>query len=180
METKQCIETRRSVRRFTDEEISRGTIEEIVRLASRAPSWKNTQVVRYTIVTDPAVKEQIAAECVLGFQYNTHTIPACKALAVQSVVMNISGKERDGSDTTTKGSDWEVFDAGISAQTFCLAAHDMGVATCIMGIFDEDKIAPLIGLPEGQKVSALIAMGYPDEEPEMPRRKEVEKLVRFL
>ena len=180
MEIKECIETRRSVRRYTDEPIPRETVLEIVRLASFAPSWKNTQTPRYMIVTDRQLMERIADECVLGFQYNTQTLTRCTALAVQSVVTNISGMEKDGSASTSKGSTWEVFDAGISAQTFCLAAHSLGVGTCIMGIFDDEKIAAQIGLPENQRVSALIAMGVPAETPSMPRRREASELVRFL
>ena len=180
MDIKECIETRRSVRRFAGEAIPRETILEIIRLTSFAPSWKNTQTPRYTIVTDKGIIERIAEGCVLGFQYNTQTLSRCSALAVQSVVANISGRERDGSATTSKGSAWEMFDAGISAQTFCLAAHALGVGTCIMGIFDEDKIAARIDLPAGQRVSALIAMGYPDEMPKTPRRKDAAELVRFL
>lgn len=180
MDFTECVESRRSVRQFTDEPLSRETILEIVRLASFAPSWKNTQTVRYTIVTDRERMEKIASECVLGFQYNTQTLTRCTALAVQSVVTHVAGVEKDGSYTTSKGSAWEVFDAGVSAQTFCLAARSLGVGTCIMGIFDETKIAPLADLPENQKVSALIAMGYPGETPKAPRRKDPEELVRFL
>lgn len=180
MEIKECIETRRSVRRFTEEPIPPETIREIIRLTSCAPSWKNTQTPRYTIVTNKQIMERIADDCVLGFHYNTQTLTRCSALAVQSVVANISGMEKDGTATTSKGSAWEVFDAGISAQTFCLAAHALGVGTCIMGIFDDEKIAGEIDLPENQRVSALIALGYPAETPNMPRRKDVSELVRFL
>ena len=88
--------------------------------------------------------------------------------------------EKDGSATTSKGADWGVFDTGIATQTFCLAARDKGIGTVIMGIFDEDKVSEVIPVPEGQKVAALIAMGYPDEEPKAPRRKTVEDLVTYL
>ena len=60
------------------------------------------------------------------------------------------------------------------------AAHDKGVGTVIMGIFDENKVSEVIPVPEGQKVAALIAMGYPDEEPKAPRRKTVEDLVTYI
>jgi len=180
MDINECIEGRRSVRSFTDVPVPRETVLEIVRLASFAPSWKNTQTARYTVVTDREIMERIADECVLGFHYNTRTLTRCTALAVQSVVTNISGMEKDGSPTTSRGSTWEIFDAGISAQTFCLAARSLGVGTCIMGIFDDKKIAAQIGLPESERVSALIAMGYPAETPAMPRRKDVSELVRSL
>ena len=92
-----------------------------------------------------------------------------------------SGFEKDGSYSTSKEDRWEHFDAGIATQTFCLAACEKGVGTVILGIFDEEKVARAISLPEGQKVAALIAMGYPEgESPAVPRRKEAEELVSFI
>ena len=52
MTAKDCILQRRSVRRFLPQPIERGTIQEIVDLARFAPSWKNTQIVRYTVIDD--------------------------------------------------------------------------------------------------------------------------------
>ena len=49
MNAVECIKTRRSVRKFTDEMVSVDTVREIVELASYAPSWKNTQVIRWRI-----------------------------------------------------------------------------------------------------------------------------------
>ena len=99
---------------------------------------------------------------------------------ISAVIEKRCGYEKDGSFSTSKEDRWEMFDAGIATQTFCLAAHEKGVGSVIMGIFDEDKVAELISLEEGRKVAALIAVGYPDEEPALPKRKEVEELVRFL
>lgn len=180
MEALQCIETRRSIRKFKQSPISHEVMESIVKAASYAPSWKNTQVTRYVVVEDPVVKAKIADEAVLGFRFNSGTIENAAALVVVTMVHGRSGFEKDGSFSTSKEDRWEVFDAGIATQTFCLAAHDMGVGSVIMGIFDEEKVAELIGLEEGRKVAALISVGYPDEEPAVPKRKEVEELVRFV
>ncbi|MBF1019397.1 MAG: nitroreductase family protein, partial [Lachnospiraceae bacterium] len=43
MEFQEVVTTRRSVRKYTDKEIAEEDLREIVRLASYAPSWKNTQ-----------------------------------------------------------------------------------------------------------------------------------------
>lgn len=180
MEALQCIETRRSIRRFKQSPVSREVMEAIVKAASFAPSWKNTQVTRYVVVEEPAIKTKIANEAVLGFSFNSGTIENAAALVVVTMVHGRSGFEKDGSFSTSKEDRWEVFDAGIATQTFCLAAHDKGVGSVIMGIFDEDKVAELIGLEEGRKVAALISVGYPDEEPAVPKRKEVEELLRFV
>ena len=180
MEALQCIETRRSIRNFKDTPVPHDVIEKIIKEASFAPSWKNTQVVRYVVIEDQKIKEEIANSAVLGFSYNTGTITKAAALVVVTIIHGRSGYEKDGSATTSKDDRWEVFDAGIATQTFALAAHDMGVGSVIMGIFDDEKVGKLINLEEGRKVAALISLGYPDEEPACPKRKEVSELVRFM
>lgn len=181
METIKCIKERRSIRKFKAEPVAREVISEIVTAAAYAPSWKNTQISRYIVVEDEAVKAKIADECVLGFTYNAKTIKGAPQLVVVTYVAGRSGFEKDGSYTTSKEDRWENFDAGIAAQTFCLAAHDKGVGTVILGIFDDDKVREAADVPEGQKVAALIAMGYPEgDAPAAPKRKAAEELVSYL
>lgn len=181
MDTIKCIKERRSIRKFKAEKVSKETINSIVEAASFAPSWKNTQITRYTVIDDPKIKEEIASECVLDFAYNAKTIVNAPQLVVVSCVLGRSGFEKDGSFSTSKEDRWENFDAGVAAQTFCLAAHDLGVGTVILGIFDDGKVAETVNLPEGEMVVALIPMGYPEgDAPSAPKRKSVEELVRFL
>ncbi|MCM1221403.1 MAG: nitroreductase family protein [Lachnospiraceae bacterium] len=180
MELIQGIQERRSVRKFKSEPIPRETMREIVRLTSYAPSWKNTQTVRYTVVENRAILDEIAENGVMGFTYNSKTIHRCSVLVAQSVVMGICGYEKDGSFSTAKKDSWEMYDAGISAQTFCLAAHSKGIGSVIMGIYDENIIAELIRLPKGERVTALIALGYPETDiSQIPPRKDVDELLRY-
>ncbi|MCI5722125.1 MAG: nitroreductase family protein [Firmicutes bacterium] len=180
MEAIKCIKERRSIRKFKSDKVSRDVVNEIVEAAAYAPSWKNTQITRYTVIEDEALKAKIADECVLGFKYNSSTIKAAPQLVVVSYITGRSGYEKDGSYTTSKEDRWEAFDTGIATQTFCLAAHDKGVGTVILGIFDEAMVTETIGLPEGQRVAALISMGYADcEAPEAPKRKAAEDLVSY-
>lgn len=141
---------------------------------------ENTQVTRYLVTEDKEKMNAIADGCVLGFEYNIDTIRKAAALVVVTMIKGRSGLEKDGSATTPKGADWGVFDTGIATQTFCLAAHDKGIGTVIMGIFDENKVSEVISIPEGQQVAALIAVGYPAEEPKAPRRKSVGDLVTYI
>ena len=181
MEAIKCIKERRSIRKFKAGKVARDVVREIVAAAAYAPSWKNTQITRYIVVEDEGVKTKIAEECVLGFAYNTKTIKGAPQLVVVTYVPGLSGFEKDGSYTTSKEDRWESFDTGIATQTFCLAACDKGVGTVILGIFDDDKVRDAAGVPEGQKVAALIAMGYPEgEAPAAPKRKEAEELVRYV
>ena len=180
MNTTDCIKTRRSIRNYKEEQIPQDVINEVIDIARFAPSWKNGQIARFYVVQSPDLKKKIAEECMMGFSFNTNTLTKASALVVVAYVEKRSGFERDGSYTTSKEDRWEMFDAGIATQTFCLAAHEKGLGTCIMGIFDEKKIAEAISLPEGQKIGAVVAIGYPAEEPQAPARKDVEQLVQFL
>ena len=89
------------------------------------------------------------------------------------------GFERDGSYTTEKKDRWQMFDAGVACQTFCLAAHEYGLGTVIMGVFDESGISSLLDIPKERELAALIALGYPDIEPSAPKRKTVEDLLQY-
>ena len=72
-----------------------------------------------------------------------------------------------------------MFDVGAACQTLWLAAHEKGLGTVIMGIFDEDGIGELLGIPADRELGALIAVGYPDVEPEAPKRKSVDELLTY-
>ena len=181
MEIDTCIKNRRTVRKYSDQDISPSVLEEIVDLARFSPSWKNTQVVRYHVVKNPAVKEQIAQNCVLGFEFNAKTIMRCNALVIVCVVTGVSGYEKDRSYSTPQEDRWEMFDAGIANQTFCLAAYSKGVGSVILGVFDDKLLRQYVSIPENERVTNLIALGYPLEGAKSaPPRKEVSELLDIM
>lgn len=179
MELAEGIKTRRSIRKFTDELVPEQVIREIVELSSYAPSWKNTQVIRYMCIQDKEIIDKITSEALMDFALNQKTLGRALQLMLILKKDGICGYERDGSYSTSKEDGWEMFDAGIAAQTFCLAAWDKGVGTVIMGVFDDAKVADIAGIPEGYTVTALIPIGYPVFNPDTPPRKSVDDLLTF-
>ncbi len=176
MELQECIRTRRSIRKFTDESVSHELLEQVVSLAAWAPSWKNTQISRYLVIEDP---EALHTICEQYASFNARIIGGCKALIAQTFVKDRSGFERDGSFSTDRAGGWQYYDCGIAAQTLCLAAHEAGLGTVIMGIFDRKGLEEYLQLPENQELMALIAIGHPAEEPAGPKRKDVETLLSY-
>jgi len=176
MDFMKCIKERRSIRKFKPDEVSDILLKQVVEAASYSPSWKNSQSVRYIAISDTELKTKIAEECVMDFEYNKKTILRAPMLVLITTVSPRSGFERDGSFSTSKGTHWESFDAGIATQTFCLAAHEQGLGTVVLGIYDEDKVIAAAAI-QGQKVSALVAVGFPDEAPAMPKRKDIDELL---
>ncbi|MDY4788119.1 MAG: nitroreductase family protein [Bacilli bacterium] len=181
METINAIKSRRSHRKFSEEKINRETINKIIDASRFAPSWKNTQTVRYTIIENKNILDEISNNCVLGYTFNAKTISRCSALVVVSSITKISGYDKNGEFSTNLGLHWQSFDAGIATQTFCLAAHEFGVASVILGYFNEDKIKVICNLPENQDVMSLIAIGYPIENNKIaPKRLEINEIVNFI
>jgi nitroreductase len=174
-----CVQGRRSIRKYKPQIIDREKIERIVKTASFSPSWKNTQVIRYILIENKEKLNYIAENCLLAFENNSAIIKNAPALLLVMIIAGRSGFERDGSFSTGKEDRWEVFDAGIATQTLCLAAYNEGLGTVIMGYFDEREVSKVVNLPQGQKLAAMVAIGIADENPEMPRRKSVDELLTF-
>ena len=179
MTAKECILGRRSIRKFKADAVDHELLKQIVETASYAPSWKHTQITRY-IVVEGALKDKIATEGTTIYPGNGTIIQNAPALVAVTVIKNRSGYERDGSFSTVRGDGWQMYDAGVASQTFCLAAHEAGLGTVIMGLFDRSTVESLLQLPEDRELVALIPIGYPDIEPEAPRRKPVDDLISFI
>lgn len=179
MTAKECILGRRSIRRFKTDPVSHELLAQIVETASYAPSWKHTQITRY-IAIEGALKDRIAAEGTSIYPPNGAIISNAPMLIAVTIIKNRSGFERDGSYSTPRGAGWQMYDAGIASQTFCLAAYEQGLGSVILGLFDQESVASMLQLPEDRELVALIPVGYPDEEPVVPRRKPVEDLLSYL
>lgn len=179
MDAITMIKERRSIRKFKNEVVDRNLMKEIVDVSKYAPSWVNYQIARYTFVDKEDIIKRIAKEGVNGFVYNIDTLKEAKNVLVLSYIEGKSGKiEEAGYDAKT--NIWEIFDAGIAAQTFSLAAHAKGIGSVIMGVINDKAISEIINLPKGEKVAALIVYGYPEgEHPKAPTRFDTEEIIRF-
>ena len=177
MNMNECITSRRSIRKYRAERIDHSVLESIISTASFSPSWKNTQITRYIAIEDTSIIQEIADKFTPSF--NSNIVKQVSTLMAVTFIKNRCGFERDGSYSTKKGDRWQMFDVGVACQTFCLAAHEQGLGTVIMGIWDEDGITELLDIPENQELAALIAIGYPAEEPSAPKRKSVEDLLTY-
>ena len=177
MKTTQCIKERRSIRKFKNDKIEHSILDSIISNASFSPSWKNTQITRYIAIEDKSIIQKIADN--FTPEFNANIVKQVSTLIAVTFIKGRCGFERDGSFSTQKEDRWQMFDVGAACQTFCLAAHEAGLGTVIMGIWDEDGITELLDIPETQELAALIAIGYPDETPVAPRRKSVEELLTY-
>jgi len=177
MELSKCLEGRRSIRNFKEGKVERKIIEQMIEAAILAPSWKNSQVSRY-YVSDLPQKTKEFHSCMPEF--NQKSMVNAPVVIVSTVVKDRSGFERDGSYSSHLKDGWQYFDNGLQVQNLCLKAYELGVGTLIMGIYDVDKVREFFSIPDDEEVVAVIAVGYTDDEPQMPKRKKVEEITRFM
>ncbi len=177
MTAKECITGRRSIRQYSDKPVSHELLAQIVETASFAPSWKHTQIVRY-IAVEGEMKHKLS-KLTSAYPNNGAIMENAPMVIAVTVIKGRCGFERDGSYTTGRGDTWQMFDAGVASEAFCLAAYEQGLGTVIMGIFDQKEASDLLEIPEDRELIALIPVGYPAEAPIAPRRKPVEELLSY-
>jgi len=72
-------------------------------------------------------------------------------------------------------------DLGIVTAHLTLAASELGLSTCILGLFDEDATKETFGIPADRRVRLILSVGYSaDEAPRKKTRKPVEEIARFV
>lgn len=177
MDFQNVIEARRTVRKYSAG-ITKDQMEELIRAAQEAPSWKNSQTGRYYCVLSEDIVNKIRTEC-LPYAGNAGKTEY-SSLIITTFVHNRAGFSKDGSADNELGNGWGCYDLGLQNENLVLKAAEMGLGTLIMGLRDADKLREILSIPESETVVAVIAVGKAAEEPKRPPRKEVNDIARFF
>ena len=175
MNIMDAIKGRRSIRKYRSGPIGNRDLEYVLDAARWAPSWANTQCVRWIVVKDHDIKLKL-------LETLSQTNPAMDAMLAAPVVLvacaetgRAGFKKRE--PATDKGDWWFMFDVASAAQNLMLAAHELGLGTVHVGSMNAQKVEQILGVPAGVRVVEMIPIGYPDEQPKGPGRKELSEIV---
>ena len=168
MDLMEAIKTRRSIRRYKDLQVPETLLREVLNAARLAPSADNAQPWKIIVVRDEAVKAKLASAC-----------NGQKFMAQAPIILVACGVPEDAFQTVGGYMSSHVIDASIAVDHLTLAAHSLGLGTCWIAWFKEDKVREILEIPEDIRVIALTPLGYPDETPERTPRKNLEDLVVF-
>jgi nitroreductase len=175
-ELMNTIQNRRSIRRYQEKTVSDEILNKLLEAARWAPSWANTQCWHFVVVKDSEIKKKIQ-------EVVSPRNPSSLAIVNAPVLLVVCGQLKKSGyyngEYPTKFGDWFMYDLGLATQNLCLAAHDSGLATVIVGLFDQDKVGEIIKLPAEHEVLVLIPLGYPDHEPSPPKRRELQEFVHY-
>ena len=165
------VRNRRSIRKYEEREIPEEMLEQIFEAVRWAPSWANTQCWEIVAVHDPAQKKRLRET--LPPKGN----PAAGAVEKAPLVLAVCARRKVSGyykgEVTTKFGDWFMFDLGLATENLCLAAHHLGLGTVIVGLFDHDRAAKVLKLPEDVEVAVLVPVGYPAKSSSAPKRREI-------
>jgi nitroreductase len=68
-------------------------------------------------------------------------------------------------------------DLGLATQNLCLMAHDLGLGTVIVGLFDHERAKQVLNTPDGFELVTLIPVGYPAKVGNAPKRREMSEFT---
>ncbi|MDO4459588.1 MAG: nitroreductase family protein [Clostridia bacterium] len=175
MEFTKLIEERRSIRAYTDEKPGKAQIEELLKAVQLAPTWKNSQTGRYYIIVSDEMLGKVR-DALPAFNQNSSK---GAALVVTTFVKNTSGFTQGNPDNEL-GNMWGAYDLGLQNAYLCLKAKDMGLDTLIMGLRDANKLREVLSVPEEEQITAVIALGYRNQEAVFKPRKELDEIAKVF
>lgn len=179
MELMQVMRRRRSIRAYQkDRKVSREAIKLMIEAATLAPTWKNSQTGRYYVVMSDAKVKEVRESCLPVF--NQNSTKDAPVYIVTTFVKTRSGFTREGVAENEIGEGWGCYDLGLQNQNLLLKAEELGLGTLVMGIRDSEKLRKILQIPEAEEVVSVIAVGYKDVFPKMPKRKAVEDITKFF
>ena len=170
---------RQSARRYSDQAVEPEKIDQLIEAVRLAPSASNSQPWHLIMVTEPALKEQVARATfspLVSFNKFVPQAPIIAVLVIEKpkIITQIGGR--------LKARDFPLIDIGIAAEHFCLQAAELGLGTCMLGWFDEQAVQRLLHIPKSRRIGLLITLGYSGDETATPRpkvRKPREEMCSF-
>lgn len=177
MTTIDLINNHRSIRKFQSRPIEEDKMQRILECGMRASNTGNMQI--YSIVLTQKA-ENVASLSKLHFG-QCSSAPAFLTICVDVNRYHHWCRLRD-CDEPYDNFLWLMsgtVDASLAAQNICIAAEAEGLGFCYLGtvLYNTQAIADELQLPSGVVPVITLAMGYPDEQPNLSERLPLEAVV---
>lgn len=166
MDVYEAIRTRKSVRAFSDRDVSDEVLDKILDAARLAPSANNKQEWRFIVVRNPDTRKKLM-EAAKGqaFVGQAPVVIACCAVTDNHVM--------------TCYQPCYPIDVAIAIDHLTLCAVAEGLGTCWIGAFFENQVKEILGIPPQVRVVELLPIGYPaDPTPMAKNRLMLDQIVR--
>ena len=186
------LKERRSIRKYQARPVPDELIREVLEAAGWAPSAHNAQPWRFIVLADAQAKRRLAeamakawaADMVKDgvsieaeeFKARVERFAAAPVLILACVSTEDMAKQLDAERQIVE-RDLAVQSLGAALENLLLAAHSLGLGACwfCAPAFCKDTVREALKIPAEVEPQALIALGYPDEKPQVPPRKQLDE-----
>jgi iodotyrosine deiodinase len=193
----EWMDTRRSVREFSDQKVSKAVIENIIKSASTAPSGAHKQPWTFCVIENPEIKKQIriAAEQEEYESYESRMssewIDDLKPLGTDwhkpfletapFLIVVFRRIFEFGTDGKKKNNYYVQESVGIATGFLIAAIHNAGLVTLTHTPSPMGFLSKVLNRPENEKPFLLLPVGYPAKECWVPdlKRKDIEDIAIF-
>lgn len=189
---------RRTVRQYTDQKITKETLDSIIEAAGSAPSAWNLQHWKFIVIQDEDNKKSVfdvayrqqqiqdaaAVVVVLGDTQADRSADAIYGQAVEAgfmteaikntLVGNIRQAYENAPDIGVHGA---IQNSSFAAMQLMLAAKAQGIDSCPIGGFDADALRDVLAIPERYLPTLIITLGYGSQPAHGSSRFPVEQIV---
>lgn len=167
MTVMETIKLRKSVRSFEDRPVEEEKLTSLLEAARLAPSASNRQEWRFVVVREAEMRGK------LGSAANN------QAFVGKAPVVFACCAESDNHRMSC-GQLCYPINLAIAIDHIALAAVELGLGTCWIGAFQEDKVKALLGIPDEVRVVELLVLGYPEDPgPKEKSRKPLDSIVHW-
>jgi len=159
------IRKRYSCRAYQDKPIEQEKLDEIFEAARLAPSAKNLQDWRFVVVRDAETKVKLAEAA------NNQTFLSKAGV----IIIACSNNEY----VMAGGQAIGPIDVAIALEHISLQAMELGLGTCWIGSYKEEKVREIAGIPDDIQIIELMGLGYPADKRREPKRQPIEDIVCY-
>jgi len=198
LELDEAIEKRRSIRGYTKDPVPKELIKELMEAARKAPSATNRQSWRFLIVQDDDMKNRLQEGITQHFVANAPLIIVCcldrhaftrqliekrveeliDANVMSREVANMLYQRKLPQKVEETGIPVSAYlDLGIAVEHIVLKATSLGLGSCWVRMFDQERVSEILSLPLEITPVVLLPVGYPAENPSMRPRISMEEII---
>lgn len=167
MNVMEAIQTRKSVRSFIDKPVEEEKLTKILEAARLAPSASNRQEWRFVVVRNQETRKTLAEAA------------ASQAFVGEAAVVIVACAENVEHKMPCGQLSYPI-DVAIALDHITLAAVELGLGTCWIGAFNEQKVKQILDIPDKIRIVELMCLDYPaDPSPVEKRRLPLDKIVKY-
>lgn len=160
----EAIKTRRSIRRYTDKEVSEDMIRTIIEAGMYAPSAVNKQPWHFVVIRDKNTFNKI-----MEVHPNSGMLKYANVAVL--VCIDLNAQHDDG---------YGIQDCSAAVQNMLLATHELGLGAVWLGIYPrkprQELLTKELNIPRHIEPLALISIGHTDVVKEIPDRYDESKV----